>query len=172
MEDVSTHRGLRVTSAALTALDAAEEIGLAALDAVLLRRFTTVDELLRAHARYPKRHGARRVGSWLKLLGEGTRLEAERIVVRIFRKAGLSGWVAGLRFSAWEIDFAFPAQMVAVEIDGFAFHRDAQTFQRDRTRRNALIGAGWRVLNFTYADIVERPEMVVEQILAVLAQAA
>ncbi|WP_228460941.1 type IV toxin-antitoxin system AbiEi family antitoxin domain-containing protein [Gordonia crocea] len=52
-EDVSIHRHLRVTSPALTALDAAEEIGLKALDAVLLRRFTTVDGLLRAHARYP-----------------------------------------------------------------------------------------------------------------------
>jgi len=32
--------------------------------------------------------------------------------------------------------------------------------------------AGWRVLNFTYGDIVEHPQMVVEQILMVLRRAA
>ena len=59
-----------------------------------------------------------------------------------------------------------------VEIDGFAFHRDAKTFQRDRTKRNALLTDGWRMLNFTWDDITRRPDATARQVLDALAAAA
>ena len=43
------------------------------------------------------------------------------------------------------------------EIDGRAFHSDADRFQRDRTRQNRLVGAGWTVLRFTWNDLRDRP---------------
>ena len=55
------------------------------------------------------------------------------------------------------VDFAFPDIKLAVEIDGFGWHRDIQAFQHDRRRRNALVTSGWTVLNFTWADLLERP---------------
>ena len=70
------------------------------------------------------------------------------------------------------IDVAFPAAMLAVEIDGFAYHRDATAFQHDRTRRNTLIAKGWTVLNFTWSDLVERPDYVISSIEAALEAAA
>jgi very-short-patch-repair endonuclease len=47
-----------------------------------------------------------------------------------------------------------------VEIDGFGCHRDVKAFQHDRTRRNRLVAAGWTVLNYTWADLLERPHQV------------
>ncbi|WP_333716309.1 endonuclease domain-containing protein [Gordonia sp. (in: high G+C Gram-positive bacteria)] len=58
------------------------------------------------------------------------------------------------------IDFAFPTEKLAVEIDGFGCHRDVKAFQHDRTRRNRLVAAGWTVLNYTWADLLERPHQV------------
>ena len=70
------------------------------------------------------------------------------------------------------IDFAFPDRKVAVEIDGFSFHRDAAAFQRDRTKRNLLTANGWTVLNFTWTDLVDRPAQVAADVRAVLRRAA
>ena len=108
----------------------------------------------------------------VELLESGARSAAERLAVTILRTAGIEGWVANHPTCGYEIDFAFLDRMVAVEIDGFAFHRDAETFQRDRTRRNALIAAGWTVLNYTWGDLRDRADYVATSISQALATAA
>jgi very-short-patch-repair endonuclease len=70
------------------------------------------------------------------------------------------------------IDIAFPASKVAIEIDGWAFHVDTDTFQRDRQRQNLLVRHGWRVLRFTYRDLVARPDQVIAEIVAATAPSA
>ena len=58
-----------------------------------------------------------------------------------------------------------------IEIDG-RFHEDDQdVFEEDRLRQNALVRAGWRVLRFTYAMLVNNPVYVVAIIRAALADA-
>ncbi len=82
----------------------------------------------------------------------------------------MEGWVCNHPVGGYFVDVAFPDRMLAVEIDGMAFHRDAETFQRDRRRRNDLIALGWTVLNYTWADLTERPGgYVVERVRQALA---
>ena len=68
-----------------------------------------------------------------------------------------------------QIDVAFPDIRLAIEVDGFAYHSGDERFQRDRSRQNLLIAAGWRVLRFTWADIEDRPEYVISSIHSLLA---
>jgi len=63
------------------------------------------------------------------------------------------------------IDAAWPDQMLAVEVDGFASRVDRGRFQDDRTRQNSLTGAGWIVIRFTWKDVTESPAYVVATIL-------
>ncbi len=91
---------------------------------------------------------------------------------RLFTEGGLTGWVANMPAHGYVIDFAFPDVKVAIEIDGFAFHRDTQTFQRDRMKRKLLTAQGWTVLNFTWVDLVERPAEVIADVRAALERAA
>jgi len=49
----------------------------------------------------------------------------------------------------YRIDIAIPDLRIAIEVDGFEFHRDRKTFDQDRTRQNDLVAAGWTVLRFT-----------------------
>lgn len=49
------------------------------------------------------------------------------------------------------IDLAYPPQMVAIEVDGFAFHSGRAAFDADRIRRNELVLLGWDVLQVTSA---------------------
>ncbi len=67
------------------------------------------------------------------------------------------------------VDFAWPHQRLVVEADGFAFHADRASYRDDRRRGNALLLAGWRVLRFSWEDVVDRPDEVVTAVRAALA---
>ena len=47
------------------------------------------------------------------------------------------------------LDLAYPNERIAIEIDGFEFHRSRGAFDSDRVRQNDLVRAGWIVLRFT-----------------------
>jgi len=53
---------------------------------------------------------------------------------------------------------------IVLEVDGMAWHSSADRFQRDRSRQNALVNAGWLVLRFTWADLTERPDTVLAEV--------
>jgi len=65
------------------------------------------------------------------------------------------------RFVA-RVDFAFVAARVVVELDGFAFHRDRDSYRTDRAKANELARLGWRLVRLTWEDIVLRPDWVIE----------
>ena len=58
----------------------------------------------------------------------------------------------------------FRDAMLAIEIDGFAFHSDSNDFQHDRVKQNAIALAGWQVLRFTWLDLTEYPERVLAEV--------
>ena len=96
----------------------------------------------------------------------GSHSQAEALCVRIFRHAKLHGWEANAAvYDAQGLigyaDFLFRGARVVVEIDGREWHVDRERFQSDRTRQNRLINADWRVLRFTWDDLVNRPDAVI-----------
>lgn len=70
------------------------------------------------------------------------------------------------------VDFCWPETRLVVEADGFAFHSDREAYRNDRRRLNELERLGWRVLRFSWEDVVDRPESVVALVRACLLQAA
>ena len=60
-------------------------------------------------------------------------------------------------------DLAWPDRRVLVEFDGDV-HRERDVFVNDLRRQNRLVAAGWTVLRFTSADVLGRPDDVVEEI--------
>lgn len=161
--DVVESRGLRVTDCDLTIIEAASRVGGGApiLDSALARRRSELPHLWRAHLRNKGRHGAPRARRLLHAASTGARSEAERLFVQLLDRAGITGWTANYPVAGYEVDCAFPGPRVAVEIDGLAFHSDADDFHRDRKRQNAIALAGWQVLRFTWLDLTEYPERVI-----------
>ncbi len=94
---------------------------------------------------------------------------AERLLVRVLRAGGVTGWVLGHPFGPWRIDLAFPARKVAVEVDGWAWHVDPERFRPDRRKQNALVRAGWDPLRFTWHDLDRRPGEVLAEVRGTLA---
>jgi len=61
----------------------------------------------------------------------------------------------------WRFDFAFPGQMVAVEIDGgqYAYRGGRHNTDEDRDKLNHAACLGWRVLRFS-GSMLKDPERV------------
>jgi very-short-patch-repair endonuclease len=47
------------------------------------------------------------------------------------------------------IDLAYPARKLAIELDGWEFHRTRTAFDDDRFRANLLVASGWTLVRFT-----------------------
>ena len=164
--------GLWVTNVALTVLEAAVALGADGprlLDRALQRR-VRFEDVVRAHSRNLGSRGSKAAGGLLRWCADRAASEAERVMIRLLRAAGVTGWVRGYWFDGQELDFAFPGQRVAIEVDGWAWHVDVERFSGDRRKQNALELAGWTVLRFTWHDLTERPGEVVSAIEAALAQ--
>jgi very-short-patch-repair endonuclease len=163
--DVVLHRGIRVTALALTVIESAvkKRGGANLMDSALQRRLGLHD-LWRAHLRNKGRHGSQRARRLLHAASDGARSEAERLLVKLLREAGITGWRTNYPIGPYKVDVAFSAPKVVIEADGWAFHSDQEVFQNDRKRQNYLTLMGWQVLRFTWLDLVEYPRRVIAEI--------
>jgi very-short-patch-repair endonuclease len=97
--------------------------------------------------------------------------EAERACHRLLRSAGITGWKTNERVAGYWVDVLFPRHRLILEIDGWATHGDRAAFEHDRVRRNALVLAGYVVLNFTWRQLEDDPAWVVASVQRALRQA-
>lgn len=67
----------------------------------------------------------------------------------------------------YRIDLAIVEHKIAIEVDGFRYHRNRDTFDNDRQRRNDLVGKGWKVVQITAAF---SDQNIVDAVLNVLPQ--
>lgn len=67
------------------------------------------------------------------------------------------------------LDLAWPQQRLAVEADGRRWHDPQDRRDGDRRRDNAAARAGWRVLRFTWAEVVHDSATVVAAVREALA---
>lgn len=169
LEDVVEHRGLRVTTLALTVVEAAARRGGGAsvMDSAL-QRHTDLPDLWRAHLRNKGRYGSPAARRLLQAASGGARSQAERLLIELLRQAHITGWRANYPVGGYVVDVGFPVPKVAVEVDGWAFHSDQDVFQNDRVRQNRVALLGWQVLRFTWLDLTEQPERVVAEIRAAI----
>jgi very-short-patch-repair endonuclease len=163
--DIVERKGLRATELALTVIEAAvRQRGGAKLMDSALQRHVDLRELWRAHLRNKGRHGSPAARNLLQAAADGARSEAERLLVKLLREEGITGWRTNYPVGGYKVDVAFPKQKVAIETDGWAFHSDQEDFQNDRERQNKIALLGWKVLRFTWLDLVEYPRRVIAEI--------
>ncbi len=174
-EDCCLVGDLLVTTRPRTVVDClvllSEPAGRTFLDRALQLRWTTLDDLALRTQLLAGRRGAPRLRRQLRVASLGVRSEGERVLRRLLRRAGITGWVVDHPVAGVGVlDFAFLAERLALEVDGRAWHSASDRFQRDRTRQNAAVARGWTVLRFTWEDLTERPDQVVGTVRATLAR--
>ncbi len=171
-EWVATVAPLRLAAPALTALDLATLDDGSAVDVALRSRMSTLVQMRAALAATPGRPGNRERLRVLLDSRDEPWSEAERRAHRLLRAARVCGWTANLavvvRGRRYYLDLAFGAERLAIEIDGRIHQQDPALFESDRWRQNALVQAGWRVLRFTWAMLVDHPEQFVREVRTAL----
>jgi very-short-patch-repair endonuclease len=62
------------------------------------------------------------------------------------------------------IDFAYPEHLLGIEVGGRGWHTGPVAERRDSVRHNELTAMGWRILYFSWTDVVHRAPYVLEAI--------
>jgi very-short-patch-repair endonuclease len=161
--------GVWLTGKPLTTLETAVAVpdGSVFLDRAL-QRHVGFAAVYRSYCRNLGARGGAGIAALLTAAADRADSAAERLMISILRGAALPGWVHGLPFDRWTIDFAFPSARLAIEVDGWAWHMDVQRFRADRHKGNALVRAGWDLLRFTWHDLNNQPATVLAEIQAAL----
>jgi very-short-patch-repair endonuclease len=97
-----------------------------------------------------------------------TRSEAERRLTQLCKAAGLPPPRTNARVAGYEVDAYWPAERLIVEVDGWAYHRTREAFERDRRKDAALQAAGYRVIRITWRRLTKEPYSVSAQLGALL----
>lgn len=161
-DEIALVDGIPVTTPARTLLDIAETEPWRAVEQVyanaLRMQLVTPARMRDMVERHPTHRGA---PLWRRLLAESggpafTRSKAEEKLLDITRSAELPRPELNVQVLGHEVDFVWRDVRVVAEVDGYAFHASARSFAADRQRDAELTAAGYRVLRFTWADLVER----------------
>jgi very-short-patch-repair endonuclease len=170
------HR-MALTSPPRTILDLAAHLDEEALEQVVaeahFRRLASEAELHDQLKRNPHRRGNAALRRVLDLPGgpRRTRSPAEVEMVRLLRKAGVTGFETNARVCGYEVDVLWRELSLAVEVDGYDGHSGRAAFERDRLKVATLKAAGIDVVPATARRIRDDPDGLVSQLRRTLAQA-
>jgi very-short-patch-repair endonuclease len=171
--DAASRDGLPLTAPERTLLDLASRLGQRDLDRAAeqaqVLRLTTAASLGAFLRRRPGRRGAAALRQVLATDPAFTRSKAEQRLLELIRAARLPRPETNVRVNGYEVDFAWRAQKVIVEVDGYAFHGSRQAFERDRSRDAHLTRDGYRVVRLTWRQITREPEAVIAILARILA---
>jgi very-short-patch-repair endonuclease len=101
-----------------------------------------------------------------------TRSEAERRLLELIRRGNLPRPEINARLGRFEVDFLWRAHGLAVEVDGYGYHRSRGSFEADRLRDGELAARGTHALRVTWRQIRDRPEALLVRLTRALEQAA
>jgi len=165
-------RGVLCTGLARTILDRASVVTrkqlIAAIDAVLRDRQLRPSDLHGVLALHlcRGRNGcaalrdvlADRLGDDPVPLSEWSRMVEELLIDAGLARPRLEYRITGADGTLLaQVDLAYPAHRVAIELDSVRYHLNRESFVADPRRRNRLTLAGWTVLSFTWDDYINRP---------------
>jgi very-short-patch-repair endonuclease len=174
-QDVRHRARLPVTSPEWTLLDLAargtQRDAERAVDELLAQRLTSVTKLEQLLARTTGQKGHSLLAGVVAHQASSTitRSEAEERMLAMIRAAGLPPPELNARVCGYEVDFYWPAQRVAVEVDGYRWHSGAMAFERDRRKGNALTAAGIDLLRVTWNQMEREALAVIAGVARTLA---
>jgi len=174
--DVRRRHGLRVTSPPRTIVDLSRLLDEAELERVVAeasyRRLATEAELVTQIDGNQGKRGVAKLRRVLDLPGgpRRTRSPAERAMLRLLRRAGITGYEVNARVHGYEVDLLWREERLAVEIDGYEAHSGRVAFERDRLKVARLAAHGLTVIPITGRQVRDDPVGVTSRLRRVLAE--
>jgi very-short-patch-repair endonuclease len=94
-------------------------------------------------------------------LTKRTRSDLELLFLRLCHRHGLPRPEVNTKIDGIEVDFLWREKRLAVETDGYRYHRGRVTIENDRARDLILRELGYEVIRLSDKQIAEEPERVV-----------
>jgi hypothetical protein len=167
--DVTRQHGIPVTSPARTVLDNAPRLTGKRLsrfvNGALRTPYLHVPDLADALNRNPNHPGTKRT---LAFVRAPTNSPLEDDFLEFARRYGLPTPVTNTYLLGYEIDVIYPRERVIVEVDGYGFHSDRHSFERDRKRDVIMLEAGIVTVRITEERMKQEPETEASRLLAIL----
>ncbi|MBA2630603.1 MAG: type IV toxin-antitoxin system AbiEi family antitoxin domain-containing protein [Thermoleophilaceae bacterium] len=175
--ETSRHRGIPVTSLALTLVDLAATIPRGELESAMgeadRRGLTDPPAIRLALGRLGGRPGVAVLRSTLDRQDfRLTDSALERRFLAVVRAAGLPTPETGRWLNGFKTDLYWPQLGLVVETDGLRYHRTPAQQARDRLRDQAHARAGLTALRFTHAQVTFDPGQVRDTLTGVMARLA
>jgi very-short-patch-repair endonuclease len=171
--DIVTIGRFRATAGARTIIDIAPRVNDRQLTAAVgsaVRDGWTSEEVL--SRRLAELRGHRGVGVVRRAVaGPIGHSYLERRFLTLLRDAGIATPRTQVSYRAERVirvDAVWEREQVVVEVIGHRYHCTALDLQRDAQRRVELQELGFEVLEFTYADVTQRPAYVVSRLTRTL----
>jgi very-short-patch-repair endonuclease len=101
-----------------------------------------------------------------------TRSDLERDLLALCRRHGIPAPEVNVKVGRWKVDFLWRAERVAVETDGYLYHRGRVAFQDDHERDLDLRRLGFDVRRFDEAQVNDRPAEIAADLRDALALAS
>jgi very-short-patch-repair endonuclease len=158
-DEITIEQGIPVTTPARTQLDLA-----GALQRHQLQQAINEAERLRLDGPQPNRHPTKRGTANLRTVAPPTHTKSDLEAAfhtflndRRFPTPQTNTFIEGI-----EVDCAWPASKLVVELDSWEYHRTRHEFENDRKRDRRLVAAGWRVIRVTWEDLREPGRLAAE----------
>jgi very-short-patch-repair endonuclease len=162
---------IALTTAVRTVIDCALELPLlqavVICDSALRAGAVSLEELAARAKALPGREGASRVRRMIELADKESGSVLESVLRVRLLLAGVTGFATQAvllnRRGGYlrRVDFCFSQAALVIEVDGHKWHPDPVL---DRRVDNQLAAAGWRVMRYTWTDVLRRPAIVVAEI--------
>jgi very-short-patch-repair endonuclease len=169
---VAHRHGLPVTTPARTLIDLASSMPVVELTRLIeeaqIRRVMTLTQLGAALDQAKGRRGVKQLRALIESELGYTRSEAERRLRALVKAAALPPPRTNVKVAGLEVDALWSDHRLVVEVDGYAYHRTREAFERDRRRDAWLLVAGYRVLRITWRRLTREPEQVIALLAAAL----
>jgi very-short-patch-repair endonuclease len=174
--DIRNRRGLRLTSPPRTILDLAFLIDEEELENVVAeaayRRLASETELKAQLKSNEGKRGVAKLRRVLDLPGgpQRTRSGGERALLRLVRKARMTGYETNAQIHGYEVDLLWRNVGIGVELDGWDGHSGRLAFERDRLKAAELSAQGLTVIPITGRQLREDPDGVIERLRRAIAR--
>ena len=164
---------VQVTSAVQTVLHCALLLPLAeavvVADSALRRKAVTRRQLVKAAAQLRGTPGAVQVRQVIALSDPKSESVLESLLRVLLAQAGIAAPetqydIRDGKVFVGRVDFCWPLLRLIVECDGRRWHDPDDARTGDRRRDNAFECLSWRVLRFSWAEVVHQPEYVLTQV--------
>ncbi len=162
-QDIRWRYGIPVTSPARTILDLAASMDEFELEAVLsvafdkrLVRRSQLDDVMNRNSYAKGIAGLRSLLEQPESLHD-TRSRYERKLLRLLKLAELPLPITNIKVAGKLVDAFWPDLGLAVEFDGWKYHRGRDKFETDRLRDQHVTAAGHHVIRITARQIDHTP---------------